>query len=99
RQGHLVGTVTGSAQPRIEPGNPNRTALNSPRLTRSPRRLLFAERALRNVWPGSRGSLRLDFGRPDHLGLGFLGAQLAEVAGRARKPRAAEVGKPRCSLP
>src|SRR5262245_54398196 len=37
------------------------------------------------------GSLRLDVGRPDHLGplLGLVGDELAEVGGRARKRRAA----------
>src|SRR5262252_3445376 len=38
----------------------------------------FAERVLRNIRPGSRGSLRLDVGRPDHLApfLGFVGDEL-----------------------
>ena len=51
-------------------------------------------------WRRSRGSLRLDVGRPDHLAplLGFVGDELAEVGGRARKRRAAEVGEPRLDL-
>src|SRR6516225_4847552 len=59
-------------------------------------KLLFAERALRNIWP-DRGSLWLDVGRPDNLAplLRFIGDQLAEVGGRARKHRAAEVSEPR----
>src|SRR5215469_18113899 len=37
-------------------------------------------------------SLRLDVGRPDHLAplLGFVGHELAEVGGRARKHRPAQ---------
>src|ERR1700704_2726476 len=48
----------------------------------------------------TRRSLRLDIGRPDHLApfLGFVSNQLAEVGGRARKHRAAKVGKPRLQL-
>src|SRR5262245_35442337 len=42
-------------------------------------------------------SLRLDIGGPDHLAplFGFLSDQLAEVSGRTRKHRAAEVSEPR----
>ena len=44
--------------------------------------------------------LRLDIGRPDHLGpfLGFVSDELAEVGGRAGKDRAAQIGKPRLDL-
>src|SRR3981081_2032669 len=44
-----------------------------------------------------RPRLRHDVARRDHLGplFGFFGDELAEVGGRERKPRAAEVGKPR----
>src|SRR5882762_8497394 len=44
--------------------------------------------------------LRLDIGRPDHLAplLGFVPDQLAEVSRRARKWRAAQIGKPRLDL-
>jgi hypothetical protein len=42
---------------------------------------------------GRRGSVRLGAGKLDHLGplLGLFGNELAEVAGRARKGRAAEL--------
>src|SRR6516162_6897595 len=42
-------------------------------------------------------SVRLDACEPHHLAplLGFVGDQLAEVSGRTRKHRAAEVSKPR----
>ena len=45
----------------------------------------------------SAGSIRLDACEPHHLAplLGFLGDQLAEVSGRTRKHRAAEVSEPR----
>jgi hypothetical protein len=57
----------------------------------------FAQRALRNIRPGARGSLRLDAGELDHLGpfLGFVGNELAEIGRRARKHCAAEVNEPR----
>src|SRR5262245_25410336 len=60
----------------------------------------FAERALRNIWPRSRRSLRLDAGELDHLAplLGFLADHLAEVGGRARKCSGAQLGKPRLYL-
>src|SRR6266478_6091918 len=43
------------------------------------------------------GSLRLDAGGLDHFGpfLGFVGDELAEVGGRARKHSATKVGKAR----
>ena len=46
------------------------------------------------------GSFRLDVRDPDHLAplLGFVGDELSEVGGRARKHRATEVGKPRLHL-
>ena len=58
----------------------------------------FAERTLRNIGPA--GLVRLDVGPPDHLAplLGFLGDQLAEVGGRARKRPASQVGKPSLHL-
>src|SRR5262245_54575301 len=45
---------------------------------------------------GSRASLRLDVGRPDHLAplLGLVGNVLAEVGGRHRHWRAAQVEQP-----
>src|SRR5262249_50549452 len=45
----------------------------------------------------SPASVRLDAGEPHHLAplLGFLRDQLAEVSGRTRKHRAAEVSEPR----
>src|SRR5215813_12378911 len=57
----------------------------------------FAERALRNIRPRSRGSLRLDAGELDHLGplLGFGSDVLAEISGWATERCGAEVGKPR----
>src|SRR5262249_7325974 len=49
---------------------------------------------------GSRGSLGLDVGRPDHLAplLGVVGDELSEIDGRADKRRASKVGKPRLHL-
>ena len=45
-------------------------------------------------------SVCLDVGRPDHLAplLGFVGDELSEVGGRARKHRAAQIGEPRLHL-
>jgi hypothetical protein len=47
-----------------------------------------------------RSLLRLDVGRPDHLGplLGFVGDERAELGGRAHQRRAAEFGEPRLDL-
>src|SRR5262249_39672685 len=66
-------------------------------MSRAPAGLEFAERQLWNIWSESRGSLRLETQRLDHLGpfLGFVGDELAKIGGRARKRRAAEVGEPR----
>src|SRR5262249_44724740 len=49
---------------------------------------------------GSRASLGLDVGRADHLAplLGVLGDELTKIGRRARKRRAAQVGKPRLDL-
>jgi hypothetical protein len=60
----------------------------------------FAQRTLRNIWPGSSGSLGLDVGGPDHLGpfLGFVDDQLAELGPRSRQRRAAEIGEARPHL-
>src|SRR5262249_36644828 len=60
----------------------------------------FAERALRNIWPRSRGSFRLDVIGPDHLGplFGFVGDQLPKFGGREREHGATEIGKPRLDL-
>src|SRR5262245_3800255 len=57
----------------------------------------FAERALRNIRPGSRGSLRLHARELDHLGplLGFLRNEFPEIGGRAWKHSATKVGKAR----
>src|SRR5262249_21701604 len=46
---------------------------------------------------GTAASVRLDVGGSDHLGplFGFLSDELAEVGGRARDDRAAQIGKPR----
>ncbi len=53
-----------------------------------------------NIWRADYRSLRLDMGRADHLGplLGFIGDELAEVGGRARKGRTAKLGKPGLQL-
>src|SRR5262249_15267289 len=103
--------VTSLAQPLVPlPGRPSQGSSPSiltephaelaPFHTRSPRRPLFAERALRNIWPASRGSLRLDVGRPDHLAplLGLVGNEPAEVGGRAREHRVAQLGDARPDL-
>src|SRR5215472_12288930 len=49
---------------------------------------------------GVRGSLRLDVGRPDHLGpfLGFVGVELTEIGGREREHVATEIGNPRLHI-
>src|SRR5262249_52004957 len=67
---------------------------------RKPNARDFAERALRNISPGSRGSVRLDVEGPDDLGpfLGFVGDELAKVGGRAHKRCAAQVSKLRFRL-
>src|SRR5262249_52936670 len=74
--------------------------LSPPRLGRATRAALregFARRTLRNIRPGSRGSLRLDAREPHHLGplLGFRGDEAAKVGGRARNHCTAQIGKPR----
>ena len=52
-----------------------------------------------NIRPPEAALLRLDVGRSDHLPLlGFIGDEVAEVGGRARNHRAAQVGKPRLDL-
>jgi hypothetical protein len=53
-----------------------------------------------NIRPPEAALLRLDVGRSDHLAplLGFIGDEVAEVGGRARNHRAAQVGKPRLDL-
>src|SRR5262249_181155 len=45
----------------------------------------------------ARLTRRLDLGRPDHRAplFGFIGDELAEVAGQTRNRRAAKIGKPR----
>src|SRR5262249_16590076 len=50
--------------------------------------------------PGRTGSVGLDIGRPDHLAplLGFVSDELAEVGGRARKHRVAQIGDARLDL-
>src|SRR5262245_55830157 len=55
----------------------------------------FAERQLWNIH-AFPASVRLDACEPHHLAplRGFLGDQLAEVSGRTRKYRAAEVSEP-----
>src|SRR5262245_41671305 len=60
----------------------------------------LAERALRNILPHPRGSVRLDARELDHLRpfLGFVGDELAEVGGRAWKCGGAPLGKPRLHL-
>src|SRR5262245_7161489 len=74
--------------------------MSSRPLIRSPRRPLFAERTLRNISPGSRGSLRLDAGRANDLGplVSFMGDQLAEFGGRKHKRRASQFGESRLDL-
>src|SRR5262245_56415457 len=57
----------------------------------------FAERALRNIWPRSCGSLGLNVGGADHFAplLGLICDELGEVGGRARQRRTTHIGKPR----
>src|SRR5262249_11112138 len=93
--------VTSSAQPLVPSGQPSVSILTEPRrLIRSPRRPLFAERALRNTDASGWPLVGFDIGRPDHFAplLGLVGDELTEAAGRARKDAAAEVGKPRLDL-
>src|SRR5262249_49173113 len=55
----------------------------------------FAERVLRNIPPGSRGSLGLEVGGVDHLSplLGFFCHERPEIARRATENNAAEGGE------
>src|SRR5262249_37547585 len=96
----LVPLPVGPAKGQPQPTNPNRTALNSRRLTRSPRRLLFAEREVMEYWIGITASVFLDVGRPDHLAplLRFVGNEPAEITWRAIEDDAAEVGELRLQL-
>ena len=57
----------------------------------------FAYRELWNIGAVAIGLLRFDVRRPDYLAplLGFVGDELAEVGGRARKWDAADLCKPR----
>src|SRR6516165_3040384 len=66
-------------------------------LVASPNARDFAERALRNVWPRSRQSLRFDVSELHHLGpfLNVFGDELAEFDGRTCKRRIAKVCNPR----
>src|SRR5262249_55950820 len=63
-------------------------------ITSSP---LFAERALRNIWPRSCGSLGFNVGGADHFAplLGLICDELAEVGGRTDERRAAQICEPR----
>src|SRR6516164_144935 len=60
----------------------------------------FAERVLRNIRPGSRGSLRLDVGGPDHLAplLGFGGEELAKFGRLTGKRCIAQIAESRFHL-
>src|SRR5262249_23485025 len=60
----------------------------------------FSATGVTEISPRSRWSLRLDAGGLDHLApfLGFLGAELAKIGGRARKHCIADIGKPRLDL-
>jgi len=51
----------------------------------------LVHRTLRNIRLGLPGSFRLDVGGPEHLAplLRFVGDELAEIGGRARKHRTA----------
>src|SRR5215831_4977386 len=55
----------------------------------------FAEQSFMEYRASEVASLRLDAAEFDHLGplFGFVGDQLAEVSGRARKRRAAELSE------
>src|SRR5262245_13403425 len=70
--------------------------MNSCLFTRSPRRRYSRNGTLWNIDSGS-ASLRLDVEGPDDVAplLRFVGDELAEVGGRTRKYRAAEVSEPR----
>src|SRR5262249_42062084 len=63
---------------------------------------LQARVAVRNLWnvPPRTGSLGLEAGELHHLGpfFGFVGDEVAEVGGRARESRAAQVGNQRRDL-
>src|SRR5262245_7276649 len=69
-------------------------------LTDNSHRDAFRGTDLREYLAVSRASLRLDVGRPDHPGplLGFVGDELAEVAGRAWNLSATKAGKARLHL-
>src|SRR5262245_8266345 len=60
----------------------------------------MANRIRRSGFMEYRASLRLDVGRSDHLGpfFGFVGDELAKLAGRARNHHSAQVGEPRLYL-
>src|SRR5204863_8356107 len=62
--------------------------------------LAFAERVLRDIRPGSRGSLRLDVGGPDHLAplLGFGGEELAKFGRLTGKRCIAQIAESRFHL-
>src|SRR5262249_61865197 len=67
--------------------------------SRMPRQRLSST-GVTEYWIGTAVSVRLDVGRPDHLGplFGVICDELAEIGGRADKRRASKVGKPRLPL-
>src|SRR5262249_58037849 len=68
--------------------------------TSAARREGFVRRTLRNIDANGWPLVGFDIGCPYHFAplLGLVGDKLTEVAGRARKDAAAEVGKPRLDL-
>src|SRR5262249_58742931 len=55
---------------------------------------------VKEYWPRSRPSLRLDAGKLHDLApfLGFVGDELAEIGGRAGKRGSAQIGEPRLNF-
>src|SRR5262245_26883976 len=88
--------VTSSAQSLVPSGQPSLSILTEPHDELAPVHSITSSAVIRGTdvteyLAGSRGSLRLDVGGPDHLApfLGFVGDEPSKVGGRTRKHRAA----------